>query len=107
MEVDLIFGDAQNLHVCKRDNTEGLVDFKGIDSGQLDLGVLQSLRYSECGRSGEFGWVLLSIAPAKNLANGLQVVLLDSGFGGENKGSSAIRERRGVGRGDCAVLLED
>jgi hypothetical protein len=106
VDVDLVFADTQNLHVRKRDNTEGLVDLESVNSGLLDLGVLQSLGHSEGGRGGELGRVLLSISPSKNLANRLEVVLLDSSLRRKDESSGAIGEWRGVGRGDGSLLLE-
>jgi len=106
VEVDFVFRDTQDLHVGQSNNTEGFVDLERVNGRQLDLGVLESLGHGERRRGGEFGWVLLSIAPAQDLANGLQVVLLDGGFGGEDKGGSAIGERRGVRSGDRAIFLE-
>ena len=106
MEVDLVFADVEDLHVRKSDDAESLVDLESIDSGQLDLGVLQSLGHSEGGGGGELGGVLLSISPAEDFANGLQVVLLDGGLGGEHEGGGAIGERRSVGGSDSSVLLE-
>jgi hypothetical protein len=106
VEVDLVLLDVQNLHVGKRDDTESLVDLKSINGGQLDLGVLQSLGHRESRCRGELGRILLSITPPKDLANRLQVVLLDGSLGREDKGGSAVGERRGVGRGDGSILLE-
>jgi hypothetical protein len=106
VDVDLIFADTKNLHVRKRDDTEGLVDLESINSGLLNLGVLQGLGHSEGWCSGEFGRVLLSISPSKNLANWLQVVLLDGSLGRKDESSGAIGERRGVSRGDGSLLLE-
>jgi hypothetical protein len=68
--------------------------------------VLQRLGHGQSRGSGELGGVLLSIAPTKDLADGLQAVLLDSLLGSEDKGSSSVRERRGVGSGNGTVLLE-
>ena len=106
VEVDLVLIDTQDLHVGKRDNAEGLVDLESINGRKLDLGVLQSLGHGESGRGGELGGVLLSITPAKDLANGLQAMLLDGLFGGQNKGGSTIRKRRCVGGGNGTILLE-
>jgi hypothetical protein len=93
VKVDLVFADAQDLHVRQGNDTEGFVDLESINGGELDLGVLQSLGHGQSGGSGELGGVLLSVTPAKDLANGLQSVLLDSFFRGENKGGSTIGER--------------
>jgi hypothetical protein len=106
VDVDLVFADTKNLHIRKRDDTEGLVDLESINSGLLHLGVLQSLGHSEGGRGGELGRVLLSISPSKNLANWLQVVFLDGSLRRKDKSCSTIRERRGIGRGDGSLLLE-
>jgi hypothetical protein len=92
VEVDLVFLNTKDLHVCKRDNTERLVDLESIDSGQLDLGVLQSLGHGKGRGGGELGWVLLRVTPAEDLSNGLKAVLLDGFFGREDEGSSAVRE---------------
>jgi hypothetical protein len=96
--------DTEDLHVGKRDDTESLVDLESVNRGQLDLGVLESLGHGERRRGGELGWVLLSITPAENLANGLETVLLDGGLGGEDEGSSAVGERGGVGGSYGSVL---
>ena len=66
--------------------------------------MLESLGDGKGGCGGELGGVLCSIAPTENLSNGLQVVLLESGFGDEDKGSSAVRQRRGISRSDGAIL---
>ena len=106
VEVDLILLDIEDLHVGQSDNAESLVDLESIDGGDLDLGVLQSLGHSQSGSSGEVGRAVLSITPAKDLADGLQTVLLDSLFRGEDKGGGAIGKRRSVGGGDGTILLE-
>ncbi len=106
VKVDLILCDTKDLHVGQRNNTEGLVDLEGVDGGEVHLGVLQSLGHGQGRSSGELGGVLLSITPAKNLANGLKTVLLDSLFRGENNGSGAIGKWRGVGSSNGTVLLE-
>lgn len=68
--------------------------------------MLQSLGHGKSGCGGELRRVLLSITPAEDLANGLQVVFLDCSLGGEDKGSSTVGEGRGVGRGNGSLLLE-
>jgi hypothetical protein len=93
VKVDLVLVDAKDLHVGQRNNTESLVDLESINGGDVNLGVLQSLGYGQSGGSGKFRRVLLSIAPAKDLADRLQAVLLDSLLRGENEGSSSVRER--------------
>lgn len=90
VEVDPVLVDTQNLHVGKRDNTEGLVDLESVNGRKLYTGVLQSLGHSERRCGGELGRVLLSITPSKDLANGLEVVFLDSGLGGKDESSGAI-----------------
>lgn len=106
VEVDLVLLDIEDLHIGQSDNAESLVDLERIDGGDVNLGVLQSLGHSQRGSSGEVGRAVLSITPAKDLADGLQTVLLDSLFRGENKSGSTIRERRSVGGGDGTILLE-
>jgi hypothetical protein len=93
VEVDLVFLDAEDLHVGKSDDTERLVDLERIDGGQLNLGVLQGLGHGESRSRGELGRVLLRVTPAEDLTNGLKAVLLNGLFGGKNEGSSAVRER--------------
>ena len=108
VEVDFVFADFQNLHVCQCDDAESLVDLEGVYSRQIDLSMLQGLGHSKGGSGGELGWVLFGVAPAQNLGNGLQVVLLDGSFRRKDKSGCAVREGRGVGSRDGAVLgLED
>ena len=92
VEVDLVFRNAQDLHVGQGNNTKRLVDLKSVDSRQLHVGVLQRLGHGEGGGRGELGGVLLSVTPSENLRNRLEAVLLDSLFRSEDKGSSPIRE---------------
>lgn len=106
VEVDLVLLDTEDLHVGQRNNAESLVDLESVNVGNVNLGVLQGLGHGQGGGSSELGGVLLSITPAKDLANGLEAVLLDSLLRSEDKGSGAIREGRGVGGGDGTVLLE-
>lgn len=106
VEIDLVFLNTEDLHVGQRNNAESLVDLESVNVGNVNLGVPQGLGHGQGGGGGELRGVLLSITPAKDLANGLEAVLLDSLLGSENKGSSAIREGRGVGGGDGTILLE-
>lgn len=106
VEVDLVLLDTEDLHVGQRNNAESLIDLESVNLGDVNLGVLEGLGHGKGGGSGELGGVLLSVTPAKDLANGLEAVLLDSLLRSENKGSGAIREGRGVGGGDGTVLLE-
>lgn len=106
VKVDLVLGDAKNLHVGECNNAEGLVDLESVDGGDVNLGVLQGLRHGQRRRGGELGRVLLSVTPAKDLADGLQAVLLDSLFRSEDEGRRAVGERRGVRSGDGTILLE-
>lgn len=102
VKVDLVLGDAANLHVRKSDDGEGLVDLESIDSAELNTGVLEGLGHGERGGSGELGGAVSGIAPAHDLANGLQTVLLDGLLGGKDDGGGAVREGRGVGSSDSA-----
>lgn len=106
VKVDLVLLDTENLHVGQRDNAESLVDLESVNIGDVYLGMLQSLGHRQGGGGGELGGVLLSITPAKDLANGLEAMLLDSLFRSKNKGSGAVRKGRGVGGGNGTVLLE-
>ena len=106
VKVDLILADAKELHVGQRNNAESLVDLERIDVFNVNLGVLQGLGHGQSRSCSELGGVLLSITPAKDLANGLQAMLLDGLFGGQNKGGSTIRKRRCVGGGNGTILLE-
>lgn len=108
VEVDLVLGDSEKLHVGERDDGEGLVDLEGVDLGLLDTGVGESLGDRERGGGGELGWVLSGVTPAEDLADWLEAQLLQLSLGDEDDGGGAIGERRGVGGGDGAVLwLED
>lgn len=104
MQVDLVLTDVEELHVGQCDNGEGLVDLEGVDGALLDTSVLERLGDSKSGSSGELGRVVGGVSPSEDLGNGLQVVLLKGGFGDEDKGGSAVGERRGVCGGDGAVL---
>jgi hypothetical protein len=104
IHVNLILVDTQDLHVRERDDAESLVDLEGVDGGLLDSGMGESLGHGERGSRGELGGVLGSIAPAEDLSDGGEVVLLEGGFGDENEGGGAVREGRGVGGGHGAVF---
>jgi hypothetical protein len=104
MKVYLCLVNAKNLHVCECDDTEGLVDLKRVDCALLNSGVLQSLGHGKSWRSGELGGVLCGIAPSNDLANRLEVVLLQRGFRDEYEGGGAIREGRCVRCGDGTIL---
>ena len=104
MQVNLLLAQVEQLHIRKRDNAKGLVDLESVHSALLDASMLEGLGDSE-GRCGsELGGVLSGVAPAKNLGDGLQVVLLEGGFGDEDEGGAAVGEGRGVGGGDGAVF---
>ena len=104
VQVHLVLAEVEQLHVGQSDNRESLVDLKSINSALFDASVLESLGDGKRGRGSELGGVLCSITPAKNLSNGLQVVLLESGFGDEDKGSSAIGQGRGISSGHGTVV---
>jgi hypothetical protein len=104
VQVDLILAQSQQLHVRERNNGESLIDLERIDGALLDPCVLERLGNSERGSGGELGWVLSCVAPAKNLSNGLQAVLLNCLFRGENQSSGSIGKGRGIGGGDGTVL---
>jgi hypothetical protein len=66
--------------------------------------MFQCFRDREGGRGGEFGGVLGGVAPAEDFPDGLEVVLLDGFFRGEDEGGGAVGEGRGVGGGYGAVF---
>lgn len=100
VEVDLVLTDAAELHVGKSDDGEGLVDLESVNGADLDTGVLQSLGHGERGSGGELVRRVSSIAPAPDLSNGLQTVLLDGLLGSEDDGGGTVGERGSVGSGD-------
>lgn len=104
VNVDLVLAQVEELHVGERNDGESLVDLESVDSALLDTGVLQSLGDGEGRGGGELGGVLSGVSPSEDLADGLEVVLLESGLGDEDKGGSAVGKRGGVGGGDGSLL---
>lgn len=106
VEVDLLLADVEELHVGEGDDGEGLVDLVGVDLGLGDAGVLEGLGDGESRGGGELGGRVSGIAPAEDLSDGLEAVLLHVFLAGEDQGGGAVGEGRGVGGSDGAVLLE-
>jgi hypothetical protein len=86
VEVHLILTQSKDLHVCQGNDTEGLVDLKGINGALLNTGMLQGFWDREGRGRGELGRVLCCVAPAEDLADRGEVVFLESGFGDEDEG---------------------
>lgn len=99
VDVDLILGEAEQLHVGQSDNTEGLVDLEGVNRLLGHASVLQSLGDSQGGGGGELAGLLLGITPAADLSDGLQAKLLDLSLGHQDDGSGTVVQR---GRVRCS-----
>lgn len=107
MDVDLLLVQAEDLHVCESDNTEGFIDFKSVNIVLVDTSVLHGLWHGKSGGGGKLGGIVGCFTPAKDLCNRLEVELLELGFGYKDNSGSAVGERGGVGGSDGTVLLED
>ena len=66
--------------------------------------MLECLGDGECRGSSEFGGVLGSVSPAKDLADGLEVMLLEGSLRDKDERGGAVGEWRRVGSGYGAVF---
>src|SRR5215469_4002372 len=107
MNVDLVWRQTKQLHVCQRNDTEGLVDLERINLILLNAGMLKGFgdRKGRCG--SELGRILRSVAPTQDFCNRLEVSLLQHAFRHQHKRRSSIRKRRCIScRHSATIFLE-
>ena len=64
MKIDFVGRQSQQLHVRKRNDTECLVDLKGINIVLVHARMFQSLGNCQCGGGGEFAGLMCCVTPS-------------------------------------------
>lgn len=119
-DIDFIRTQAQNLAICKRNDTECFVDFIVVHLFFSHSGMFQCLRDSQGRRRRKrnrflhvnspipfpAGDNLLRLTPSQDLGNRFQSKFLDFTSRDKNQRSSPIRQRRRIGRSHRPVRLK-
>ena len=119
-DIDFICTQAQNLAICKRNDTECFVDFIVVYLFFSHSSMFQCLRDSQRRRRGKrngflhvnfphpfpIGEYLLRLTPSKDLGDRFQSQFLDFTSRDKNQRSSPIRQRRRIRRSHRPVRLK-
>lgn len=119
-DIDFIRTQAQNLAICKRNDTKCFVDFIIVYLFLSYPSMFQRFRDSQRRRRGKrnrflhvnshipslSGEYLLRLTPSKDLGDRFQSQFLDFASRDKNQRSSPIRQRRRIGRSHRPVRLK-